>query len=167
MIEDFIIAGGIAAVTVVVTALVRWELSRMSPGYIKDADAVRKEIEHKAIELERRMKRDALEREQRRIIAYIAQKDQDTADMLRRQYNLEASRARIIDEVGPIHLEEPAPRRRPLLEFYTRLFGGRKAGNGLHAADDHGLLPEGGTAVSGGPTAGLPAGGEPDADASG
>lgn len=68
----------------------------------------------------------------------------------------------ILDQPIPITAPQPTPRRRPFLEFYTRIFG--KAGtNGVHGNDDHRLLPDSGAAISGGTAERLPAREEPDA----
>jgi len=153
------------------------------PGYKADADAIRKTA------ADRRRTRETLERQRQAILdklrmQYIETGDRRFMDAIE-QFGKDSSwltrddplsRALLrysdletpIGDPGPIKMEEPPVTKSWLAKTYVRLFGGRKAGtSGVHGADDPGVLPEGGSAVSGGEADGLSASGESDAGGSG
>jgi hypothetical protein len=161
------------------------------PGWLKDAKAVEAEIEKRETERLRRANRDELLAQRDRIMAKIEEQlrftyDPELAARFEKfkketswiEQNDPLTRA-LLDaadparqyrpgiNVVPVTAEERPSRRRPLLDFYKRIFARKAGSRGFHGEDDHGVLPEGGAAVSGGTAGGPPASGEPDADAGG
>jgi hypothetical protein len=176
------------------------------PGWIKDAEAVRKEIENIEHERQRRQTRVELLAQRARIMDRIEQQLRlaPDSDLMRRYQEFKKDTSWIEnddpltralldaadparkpqwsnrlqrysydetplapDDPGKIKMEERPSRRRPFLDFYKRIFARKAGSRGLHGEDDHGVLPEGGAAVSGGTAGGPSAGGESDADAGG